>query len=165
MEKQIAPLGDPELALGDRKNMVYAGTAATYGRGRALVVATGMKTEFGKIAELLQTVQTGKTPLQENLNKLGHVLARAAFVVVAVIAALGLFRGQPFIEMLVFAIALAVAVVPEALPAVVTISLAMGVRRLVKRHALMRRLAAVETLGGAHRSFARTRPVRSPRTN
>jgi len=147
VEKQIAPLGDPELALGDRKNMVYAGTAATYGRGRALVVATGMKTEFGKIAELLQTVETGKTPLQENLNKLGHVLARAAFVVVAVIAALGMFRGQPFIEMLVFAIALAVAVVPEALPAVVTISLAMGVRRLVKRRALMRRLAAVETLG------------------
>jgi Ca2+-transporting ATPase len=147
VEKQLAPLADPELALGDRKNMVYAGTAVTYGRGRALVVATGMKTEFGKIAELLQTVETGKTPLQENLDKLGHALARAAFVIVAVIAALGLFRGQPFVEMLVFAIALAVAVVPEALPAVVTISLALGVQRLVKRRALMRRLPAVETLG------------------
>ena len=135
------------LALGDRRNMAYAGTAATYGRGRALVVATGMNTEFGKIAQMLQTVETGKTPLQENLDKVGHTLARAAFVVVAIIVALGLFRGQPFIEMLIFGIALAVAVVPEALPAVVTISLAIGVQRMVKRHALMRRLPAVETLG------------------
>ncbi len=127
--------------------MVYAGTAVTYGRGRALVVATGMQTEFGKIAQLLQTVETGKTPLQENLDKVGTVLARAAFVVVAIIVALGLLRGQPFIEMLIFGIALAVAVVPEALPAVVTISLAIGVQRMVKRNALIRRLPAVETLG------------------
>ena len=112
-----------------------------------MVVATGMKTEFGKIAQMLQTVETGKTPLQENLDKVGHMLARAAFVVVAIIVALGLLRGQPFIEMLIFGIALAVAVVPEALPAVVTISLAIGVQRMVKRHALMRRLPAVETLG------------------
>ncbi|MEX2287558.1 MAG: cation-translocating P-type ATPase [Planctomycetaceae bacterium] len=147
VEKHVAPLSNPDLALGDRKNMAYAGTAATYGRGRGLVVATGMKTEFGKIAQMLQTVEAGKTPLQENLDKLGHTLARAAFVVVAIIVALGLFRGEPFIEMLVFGIALAVAVVPEALPAVVTISLAIGVQRLVKRHALMRRLPAVETLG------------------
>jgi Ca2+-transporting ATPase len=147
VEKHAAPLASHELAVGDRKNMTYAGTAATYGRGRAVVVATGMNTEFGKIAQLLQTVETGKTPLQENLDKVGHALARAAFVVVAIIVALGLFRGQPFIEMLIFGIALAVAVVPEALPAVVTISLAIGVQRLVKRHALMRRLSAVETLG------------------
>ncbi len=112
-----------------------------------MIVATGMTTEFGKIAQMLQTVETGKTPLQENLDKLGHTLARAAIVVVAIIVALGLFRGQSFIEMLVFGIALAVAVVPEALPAVVTISLALGVQRLVKRGALMRRLPAVETLG------------------
>ncbi len=147
VEKHAAPLGNPALALGDRKNMAYAGTAATYGRGRAIVVATGMNTEFGKIAQMLQTIETGKTPLQENLDKVGQALARAAFVVVAVIVALGLFRGQPFIEMLIFGIALAVAVVPEALPAVVTISLAIGVQRMVKRHALMRRLPAVETLG------------------
>ena len=147
VEKHVAPLSNPELALGDRKNMAYAGTAATYGRGRAMIVATGMTTEFGKIADMLQTVETGKTPLQENLGKLGHLLARAALVVVAIIVALGLFRGQPFLEMLVFGIALAVAVVPEALPAVVTISLAIGVQRLVKRGALMRRLPAVETLG------------------
>ena len=147
VEKHTAPLGSHELTIGDRKNMAYAGTAATYGRGRATVVATGMKTEFGKIAQMLQTVETGRTPLQVNLDKVGRTLARAAFVVVAIIVALGLFRGQPFIEMLIFGIALAVAVVPEALPAVVTISLAIGVQRLVRRNALMRRLPAVETLG------------------
>ena len=147
VEKSTAPLTGGESALGDRRNMAYAGTAATYGRGRAVVVATGMQTEFGKIAQMLQTIETGKTPLQENLDRVGHMLARAAFVVVAVIVVLGLLRGQPFIEMLIFGIALAVAVVPEALPAVVTISLAIGVQRMVKRHALMRRLSAVETLG------------------
>jgi P-type Ca2+ transporter type 2C len=147
VEKRTDALAGAELAIGDRRNMVYAGTAATYGRGRAMVVATGMKTEFGRIARLLETVETGRTPLQANLDRLGHLLARAALVIVAIIVALGLVRGQPFIEMLVFGIALAVAVVPEALPAVVTISLALGVQRLVKRRALMRRLPAVETLG------------------
>ncbi len=146
-EKQTAPFDDPDLALGDRKNMTYAGTAASYGRGRAIVTATGMATEFGKIAKMLQTVKTEKTPLQENLDKVGSVLAQAAFVIVGMIVILGLLRGQPFIDMLIFGIALAVAVVPEALPAVVTISLAIGVQRMVKRHALMRRLPAVETLG------------------
>jgi len=147
VEKHNQPLSIDDLPVGDRKNMVYAGTAATYGRGKALVVATGMQTEFGKIAQLLQTVETGKTPLQHNLDKVGTALARAAFVVVAIIVALGLFRGQPFVEMLIFGIALAVAVVPEALPAVVTISLAIGVQKMVKRNALIRRLPAVETLG------------------
>jgi P-type Ca2+ transporter type 2C len=111
------------------------------------VVATAMQTEFGKIAQLLQTVTIGKTPLQQNLDTVGSVLGRAAFVVVGIIVALGLIRGQPFIEMLIFGIALAVAVVPEALPAVVTISLSIGVQRMVKRNALIRRLPAVETLG------------------
>jgi Ca2+-transporting ATPase len=147
VEKYTGPLPINVLPVGDRKNMVYAGTAATYGRGKALVVATGMQTEFGKIAQLLQTVETGKTPLQHNLDKVGTALARAAFVIVAIIVALGLVRGQPFIEMLIFGIALAVAVVPEALPAVVTISLAIGVQKMVKRNALIRRLPAVETLG------------------
>jgi Ca2+-transporting ATPase len=145
--KHTAALADPQLPLGDRRNMVFAGTSVATGRGRALVTGTGMATEFGRIAQMLQTVETGKTPLQVNLDKLGAQLARAALVVVLIIVGLGLARGQPFIEMLVFGIALAVAVVPEALPAVVTISLALGVQRLVKRHALMRRLAAVETLG------------------
>jgi Ca2+-transporting ATPase len=147
VEKHTGPLAEPDLPVGDRKNMAYAGTAATYGRGRGVVVATGRATEFGTIAQMIETVETGKTPLQENLDRVGHSLARATFVVVAIIVGLGILRGQPFIEMLVFGIALAVAVVPEALPAVVTISLAIGVRRMVKRHALMRRLPAVETLG------------------
>jgi Ca2+-transporting ATPase len=147
VEKQTAPLVAADVALGDRRNMAYAGTTVTYGRGRAVVVATGMNTEFGRIAQMLQTVETGRTPLQENLDKVGRALAWAALVIVAIIVAFGLLRGQPFIEMLVFGIALAVAVVPEALPAVVTISLAIGVQRMVKRHALMRRLPAVETLG------------------
>jgi Ca2+-transporting ATPase len=147
VEKHNRALDHDDLPVGDRKNMVYAGTAVTYGRGRALVASTGMQTEFGKIAQLLQTIETGKTPLQHNLDKVGSVLARAAFVVVALIVVLGLLRGQPFIEMLIFGIALAVAVVPEALPAVVTISLAIGVQKMVKRNALIRRLPAVETLG------------------
>ncbi len=147
VEKHALVLNDRDLALGDRRNMAYSGTAVTYGRGRAVVVATGINTEFGKIAQMLQTVESSKTPLQENLNKVGNTLAKATFVIVAIIVALGLFRGQPFIEMFIFGIALAVAVVPEALPAVVTISLAIGVQRMVKRNALMRRLPAVETLG------------------
>jgi Ca2+-transporting ATPase len=147
VEKHTEPLADNDSPVGDRKNMAYAGTAATYGRGRGVVVATGRSTEFGKIAQMIETVETGKTPLQENLDRVGQSLVRATLVVVAIIVGLGLLRGQPFIEMLVFGIALAVAVVPEALPAVVTISLAIGVRRMVKRNALMRRLPAVETLG------------------
>ncbi len=147
VEKHTLPLPKDDLAVGDRKNMAYAGTAVSYGRGRAVVVATGMNTEFGQIAQLLQTVETGKTPLQQNLDKVGHALARAALVVVLLIVVLGMVRGQPFLEMLIFGIALAVAVVPEALPAVVTISLAIGVQRMVKRNALIRRLPAVETLG------------------
>ncbi len=147
VEKRAAVLDRADLALGDRNNMAYAGTAATHGRGRAVVVATGMATEFGKIARMLQGIETGKTPLQENLDRVGRNLARIILVIVAAVVGLGLFRGLPFLPMLVFGIALAVAAVPEALPAVVTISLALGVRRMVKRHALMRRLAAVETLG------------------
>jgi len=147
VEKNTAPLDSPNPALGDRRNIAYAGTAATYGRGRAVIIATGMNTEFGKIAQMLQTVETGRTPLQENLDRVGRSLAWAALVVVSIIVVLGLLRGQPFIEMVIFGVALAVAVVPEALPAVVTISLAIGVQRMVRRHALMRRLSAVETLG------------------
>lgn len=147
VEKHAATLPAVDLAVGDRTNMAYAGTAATYGRGRAVVVATGMNTEFGKIARMLQSVEAGKTPLQENLDRVGKALAKAAFGVVGVIVVVGLIRGQDPIDMLLFGIALAVAVVPEALPAVVTISLAIGVQRMVKRHALVRRLLAVETLG------------------
>ncbi len=147
VEKHIHAIDHPDLALGDRKNIAHMGTAVTYGRGRAIVAATGMDTEFGKIAQMLQKVETGRTPLQENLDKLGRILVWVSLVVVAIIVAVGLLRGQHFIEMIIFGISLAVAVVPEALPAVVTISLAIGVQRMVRRHALMRRLPAVETLG------------------
>lgn len=147
VEKSVEALSAADLPLGDRRNMAYSGTAVTYGRGRGLVVATGMQTEFGKIAHMLQTIETNRTPLQDNLDRVGKRLAQASAVIVIIIVALGLLRGQPFLEMLVFGVALAVAVVPEALPAVVTISLAIGVQKMVKRNALMRRLPAVETLG------------------
>jgi Ca2+-transporting ATPase len=147
VEKHAAPLAPGPLPVGDRSNMVFGGTAATYGRAHAVVVATGAETEFGKIARLLEAVEPQRTPLQVNLDRVGKALARAAVAVVALIVALGVIRGQPLTEMLIFGIALAVAVVPEALPAVVTISLALGVQRLVKRNALVRRLAAAETLG------------------
>jgi Ca2+-transporting ATPase len=147
IQKNTSPLEDERLPTGDRKNLAYAGTVVTYGRGRAVVVATGMATEFGKIARLLESIDTARTPLQHNLDRVGKTLARVSFGVVLVIVALGVFRGQPFVEMLIFGVALAVAVVPEALPAVVTISLALGVKRMVKRNALVRRLPAVETLG------------------
>ncbi len=147
VEKTSARLDTPDLPLGDRLNMAYAGTLSTRGRGHAVVVATGMSTEFGRISRLVQTVESGRTPLQDNLDRLGSVLGKAALVIVAVIVVLGVWRGSPPLEMFIFGIALAVAVVPEALPAVVTISLAIGVRRMVKRRALVRRLPVVETLG------------------
>ena len=145
--KACGPLADAGLAAGDRRNMVYAGTTVGRGRGTAAVVATGMHTEFGSIARLLKDVEARRTPLQQNLDRVGHLLARVAVAVVALIVGLGLARGQSLWDMVIFGIALAVAVVPEALPAVVTISLALGAQRMVRRNALVRRLSAVETLG------------------
>jgi Ca2+-transporting ATPase len=147
VDKDVDPLRGEDLGVGDLKNMVFGGTIVTYGRGRGVVVATGMKTQFGRIAEMLQTVETSRTPLQRNLDKVGRVLAQAALLVVAAVVAVAVLRDQPVLEMFLFGIALAVAAVPEALPAVVTISLAIGVQRMVKRNALVRRLPAVETLG------------------
>ena len=147
VEKTVAVFDDPKLPLGDRLNTIYAGTSVSHGRGEAVVVATGMSTEFGHIARLVESVEAGRTPLQENLDRLGATLGKAALVVVALVILIGLARGLPVIDMFMFGIALAVAVVPEALPAVVTISLAIGVRRMVKRNALVRRLPIVETLG------------------
>ncbi|NNC63836.1 MAG: cation-translocating P-type ATPase [Gammaproteobacteria bacterium] len=147
ISKLTEVLENAALAIGDRRNLIYSGTTIAYGRGRALVVATGMRTQFGKISGLLATLEDPKTPLQRNLDRLGRVLAAVALVIVAAIVALGLTRGAAGLDMLIFGIALAVAVVPEALPAVVTISLALGVQRMAKRNALMRYLPAVETLG------------------
>ncbi|HEY5618090.1 MAG TPA: cation-translocating P-type ATPase [Vicinamibacterales bacterium] len=148
VQKTAARMDDARLPLGDRTNMMYAGTMVVHGRGRALVVATGMATEFGRIARMVETVETSRTPLQENLDRLGATLGKAALIVVALVVVIGLARGLPVVQMFMFGIALAVAVVPEALPAVVTISLAIGVRRMVRRNALVRRLPIVETLGG-----------------
>ncbi|NBC47702.1 MAG: HAD-IC family P-type ATPase [Gammaproteobacteria bacterium] len=145
--KQSAPLDAPDLAIGDRINLAYSGTDIAYGRGRGIVVETGLATEFGRVTGMLAGVQQQRTPLQQNLDKVGRVLAIAAGIVVVLIAGLGVLRGEPILEMFIFGVALAVAVVPEALPAVVTISLAIGVQRMVKRHALVRRLPTVETLG------------------
>jgi len=147
VEKFVEPIESKETSLGDRKNMAYTGTSATYGRGKAVVVATGMKTEFGKIAGLLQSTQSRKTPLQNNLDQLGKQLGIFSLILAAIIAAFGVIMGKEIQKMFIWGVALAVAVIPEALPAVVTITLALGVRRLVKRKALIRTLPSVETLG------------------
>lgn len=147
VEKLCTKLDGESIPLGDRKNMLYMGTSVAYGRGKAVVVATGMTTEFGKIATLLQSTDTRKTPLQTNLDNLGKRIGIFAIVLAALMSLLGVFRNYPLNEMFVWGVALAVAIIPEALPAVVTISLALGVRRMVKRKALIRKLPAVETLG------------------
>ena len=146
-EKNASTMDGKTLTPADRRNMVYAGTSVSRGRGTAVVTATAMSTEFGKIATLLEDVRTEQTPLQKNLDAVGKTLAKASLAIVAVIGALGWIRGEPLLDVVIFAIALAVAVVPEALPAVVTISLAIGMQRMVRRHALVRRLPAVEALG------------------
>jgi Ca2+-transporting ATPase len=136
-----------EISVGDRKNMVFTGTAAVYGRGMAIVTSTGMATEFGKIATMLQEVEKEQTPLQVNLDKLGKWIAIGSLALCFILAAIGVLRGHHILEMLIWGVSLAVAAVPEALPAVVTISLALGVQKMVRRHALIRKLPAVETLG------------------
>jgi Ca2+-transporting ATPase len=146
VEKTPAAQDDPDAALGDRRNLAYRGTVVTYGRGRGLVVATGMNSEVGRIARLLSD-GSGPTPLQKRLARFGRHLALAVLAICAVIFAVGLLRGEPPLIMLLTAISLAVAAIPEALPAVVTISLALGAARMVRQNALVRRLPAVETLG------------------
>jgi Ca2+-transporting ATPase len=147
-EKFTDQLEDGDLPLGDRKNMGYMGTFASYGRGDALVVETGMRTELGKIASLIQNVKNEETPLQKKLDRLGRTLALIAMFVAIVVAIIGVFiEGKTWNEVLIISIAIAVAVVPEGLPAVQTFALAIGAQRMVKRRALIRKLPAVETLG------------------
>ncbi|GAB4573512.1 MAG: calcium-transporting P-type ATPase, PMR1-type [Anaerolineae bacterium] len=146
VEKDTHPV-EGNAPLAERHNMVFMGTAVAYGRGEFVVTATGLKTELGNIAALLQGVEESKTPLQERLEQLGKILAIAAGVLVAIVFLAGVLRGNPVQEMLLTAISLAVAAIPEGLPAVITISLSLGASRMVRRNALIRRLPAVETLG------------------
>jgi Ca2+-transporting ATPase len=136
-----------EISIGDKRNMVFMGTAVVYGRGTAVITSTGMATEFGKIATMLQEVKKEQTPLQINLDQLGKWIGIGALALCFILAGIGVLRGHEILEMLIWGVSLAVAAVPEALPAVVTISLALGVQRMVRRHALIRKLPAVETLG------------------
>lgn len=140
----------PDTPEPDRKNMAYTGTAVAYGRGKAIVTATGMKTAFGRLAGLLGEIERERTPLQAKLDQFGRWIGVATFVVVAFVAVLGILHGFPPFEMFLWGVALAVAAIPEALPAVVTVGLALGVRRMIKRHALIRRLPSVETLGSTN---------------
>ncbi len=147
VEKMIEPLSQPGLSLSDRYNMVYRGTQVTYGHGSGFVTATGMNTEMGKIAHLLDTTEKIKTPLQKRLVRVGRNLALATLIICGIVFIAGLLRGEDTIVMFLTAVSLVVAAVPEALPAVVTISLALGARKLVQQNSLIRRLPAVETLG------------------
>lgn len=135
--------------LGDRLNMAYAGCAVAYGHARAVVVETGMFTEMGKIAGMLDREEAGTTPLQRRLEQLGKYLGFLALGICAIIFVVGLLDNLGWMEMLMTSISLAVAAIPEGLPAIVTIVLALGVQRMVKKHAIIRRLPAVETLGSA----------------
>ena len=145
--KITAAIAQPEVPLGDRRNMAYMGTFVIAGRGQAVATETGMRTELGHIAGLIQTVRREPTPLQRRLDQLGKVLAAVALFLVAVIFVLGFLRGEELKLLFLTAVSLAVAAVPEGLPAVVTISLTLGAQRMLKRHVLIRKLPAVETLG------------------
>jgi len=147
VEKDADFVATSSAPLGDRLNMVFMGTVVTYGRGLGLVVKTGMETELGNIATLIQTTGQEATPLQRRLDQLGKGLAVAALFLVAIVFFLGLLRGEDIRLMFLTAISMAVAAVPEGLPAVVTIALALGAQRMLKRRALIRKLHAVEGLG------------------
>jgi len=146
-EKSVEPIADVALPLGDRRNMAYLGTSVTYGRGRGAVVATGMHTELGRIAALIQDVAPQRTPLQRRIDQLARTLAAAGALAALLVAVVGWWSGEPLADMLLTAVSVAVAVVPEGLPAVVTITLALGAQRMLRRNALIRKLPAVETLG------------------
>jgi Ca2+-transporting ATPase len=149
VQKDAAVVLDREIPVGDRRNSAFMGTLVTYGRGRAIVVATGMHTQFGLIAQMIQSYEEEPTPLQRKLDQLGRWLGIGCLVICGVVGLVGVWRGLPPLEMFMTAVSLAIAAVPEGLPAVVTICLALGMQEMIRRHALIRRLPAVETLGSA----------------
>lgn len=147
IHKIAEPLEKSDLPVGDKKNMGFLGTVAVSGKGYMIVTETGLQTELGKIASLLQGGKEEQTPLQIRLEELGHRLVWICLGVVGLVFALGFFRGEPLVENLLISISLAVAAIPEGLPAIVTVALSIGVRKMAKRNALVRRLPSVETLG------------------
>jgi P-type Ca2+ transporter type 2C len=149
VEKQTALLHGEDIALGDRVNMAFSSGMVTYGRGRGVVVLTGMKTEVGKIANLLQETVDTETPMSRRLEQLGKVLGTAALIICAIIFIVGVLYGNSVMSMFMTAVSLAVAAIPEGLPAVSTVVLAIGVQRMVKKNAIIRTLPSVETLGSA----------------
>lgn len=151
VEKQANEIEGDDIPLGDRKNLLFMGTSVSHGRGKGIVVGTGSSTEFGKIATMLQNTKTEQTPLQKNLDKLGSNIGIIAIVVAVLLSGISyLLTGGTLLDAFIWAVALAVAIIPEALPAVVTIGLALGVQRMVRRKALIRKLPAVETLGAVN---------------
>ena len=149
VQKDASARLEKDIPLGDRKNTAFMGTLVNYGRGRGVVAGTGMRTQIGMIAEMIQSVQQEPTPLQRRLNQLGKTLGWAALAVCGLVFVVGWIRGYDPLDMFLLAVGLAIAAVPEGLPAIVTISLALGMREMIKRHALIRRLSSVETLGSA----------------
>ena len=149
VEKHSNKLEDEEVDLGSRTNMLFSSSLVTYGRGKGIVVATGMQTEVGKIAGMLNEVEDQVTPLQNKLNKLGKTLGIVAIIICIVIFLIGLLQGKAALDMFMTAVSLAVAAIPEGLVAVSTIVLAIGVQKMVKKHAIVKKLPSVETLGSA----------------
>jgi Ca2+-transporting ATPase len=153
VEKNAAAVLEKDIPIGDRKNTAFMGTLVSYGRGKGVVVATGMQTQLGLIAGMLQSVEQEETPLQRRLDQLGKVLGWGALGVCALVFVIGILRSggelDAIVNMFMVAVSLAIAAVPEGLPAIVTISLALGMREMIRRHALIRRLSSVETLGSA----------------
>lgn len=146
-DKDADAVIEQEVGVGDCVNMVFAGTIVTYGRGRGIVTGTGMNTQIGQIAQMIQDVEEEKTPLQNKLADLGKLLGIACIIVCVIIFAIGIFRKMPLIEIFMTAVSLAVAAIPEGLPAVVTAVLAIGMQKMTKQNAILKKLSAVETLG------------------
>ncbi len=147
VEKSPETLADEDIPLGDRKNMAYSSGVVTFGRGKGIVVGTGMNTEIGKIADMLGGDSDTQTPMQIRLEKLGKIIGTASVVICVIIFIIGILHKEPVIDMLMVAVSLAVAAIPEGLPAISTIILSMGVQRMVKHNAIVRKLPSVETLG------------------